>query len=92
MIRRIFWLALGLGLGVLVGAFVVRRVDQATRAVSPSRLAGGAGHAAGTMVARFREALEEGREAAAAHERDLRSIFEIPSIWDLLGEQLEDRG
>lgn len=86
--RRLFWLSLGVGVGFLVGAAVVRRVEEAKRAVAPDRLAGRAGHAAGTLVARFREALEEGRAVAAAKERELREAYDIPSVWDALEGRL----
>lgn len=77
---RVFSLALGLGAGLLVGAYVIRRLDEASKAVAPANLAGQAGRAAGGFVDRMRLAAEEGRVAAAAREAELRGQFDVPSV------------
>jgi hypothetical protein len=83
--RRVFSLALGLGAGLLIGAYVIRRLDEAQQAVAPTTLAGQAGRAAATLTERFKEAAAAGREAAAAREAELRARFEVPSVREALG-------
>jgi hypothetical protein len=85
-VKRAFSLALGLGAGLLIGAYVVRRLDEAQRAVAPSNLAGNAGRAAGSFAARVRAASEEARAAAAAREAELRATFDVPSVRSALGQ------
>lgn len=83
--KRVFTLALGLGAGLVVGAYVVRQLDQAQRAVAPTNLAGQAGRAAGGFAERLRAAAEEGRAAAAAREAELRAAYPVPSVRQALG-------
>ncbi|MFP4149659.1 MAG: hypothetical protein ACLFV0_09225 [Nitriliruptoraceae bacterium] len=78
--KRLFTLTLGLGAGVVVGVYLVRRLDQAQQAVQPSTLAGNAGRAAAGLGTRLQAALAEGRVAAAEREADLRSRFDVPSL------------
>lgn len=85
MFKRIFSLFFGLGLGVLVGAFVIKRVDDATKAVAPENLAANAGRVAGLAMERFRAAYDETRAAAAEREAELRQQFNVPTARDLLG-------
>jgi hypothetical protein len=85
-VKRVFTLALGLGAGLVIGAYVVRRVEQAKRAVAPANLAGQAGRAAGSFAERWREATAAGREAAAEREAELRARFEVPAISDALAD------
>ncbi len=82
---RVFSVALGLGAGLLIGAWVIRRLDEAQQAVAPTHLAGQAGRAAAGFSERFREAVEAGREAAAAREAELRGQYEVPSVREALG-------
>lgn len=84
--KRVFSLALGLGAGLLIGAYVVRRLDDAKRAVAPTTLADQAGRAAGTFVQRLRAATEEGREAARAREAELRDRYVVPGVREALGQ------
>jgi hypothetical protein len=85
MVKRIFSIFLGLGIGLLVGAFVVRRLDEATRAASPANLAGQAGRAAGGLAERARAAIEEGRAAMAEREAELRTEHHVAPLRDTLG-------
>ena len=87
MVKRIFTLFFGLGLGLLVGAFVVRRVDEATQAVAPNNVARNAGRAAGSFADRLKVAVDEGRRAANAREAELRATFDIPSVGQALGRE-----
>lgn len=85
MFKRIFFMFLGLGLGLLLGAFVVKRMDEASRAVAPGNLASQAGRAAGTLADRFRVAVDEGRAAMAAKEAELRAEYRVPTVRETLG-------
>jgi hypothetical protein len=78
--RRIFTLALGLGVGLYVGATVVRLIERTKQAVRPTAVAGRAGHAAGSFTTRVREAVVEGREAAVKREAELRARFDVPGL------------
>jgi hypothetical protein len=79
-VKRAFSLAVGLGAGLLLGAYLVRRVDAATQAASPSHLAGQAGRAAGSFSERLRVAAAEGRVAAQAREAELRARYDVPTM------------
>lgn len=81
--RSLFTLALGLGAGVFVGGYVIRRVDRATRAAHPVALADRAGRAAGGMSARLAHAAEAGRVAAADREAQLRRAYDLPPLTEL---------
>jgi hypothetical protein len=82
-VRGLFVLAIGLGAGVLVGGYVVRRVDRATRAAHPVALADRAGRAAGGVSARFAAAAAAGRVAAADTEAQLRLAYDVPPLHEL---------
>jgi hypothetical protein len=83
--KRIFFAMLGLGVGLLIGAFVVKRVDEASKAVAPTNLAHQAGRAAGGLADRFRAAVEQGRAAMADKEAELRGEYHVPSVRETLG-------
>jgi uncharacterized protein YqfA (UPF0365 family) len=85
-VKRAFSLALGLGAGLLIGAYVVRRLDAAKQAVAPTTIAGRAGSAAGSFSERLRAAAEEGRAAAVAHEAELRARYGVPHLRQALGD------
>lgn len=78
--RSLFTLTLGLGAGLLVGGYVVRRVDRAARAAHPVALADRAGRAAGTFGSRVQLAAEAGRAAAADREAQLRRDWDVPPL------------
>ena len=80
MLKRLFLLLFGLGLGLVVGAWFVRRMNAATDAMAPSNVAASAGRAASSFAERFRDAVAEGRVAAADREAELRSEFHVPTL------------
>ena len=84
MFKKAFFTALGLGTGLLVGAYVVRRMDEASRAVAPGNIAHQAGRAAGSLSERLRAAVEEGRVAAAEREAELRAQWHVPTVRETL--------
>ncbi len=87
MIKRIFTLFFGLGLGLLVGAVVVKRLDAATRAVAPGNLAHQAGRSVGGLSQGLRDAFETARTAAAAREAELRAEYNVPTARDIAGRR-----
>ena len=80
MFKRIFLLFFGLGLGLLVGAFVVKRIDEASQAVAPSNVARNAGRAAGGFMTRLQDAAAETRAVAAEREAELRAQYGVPTM------------
>ncbi len=84
MLKRIFLLFFGLGLGLFVGAMVMRRLDEAADAVAPGNLAQQAGRAAGSFAGRLREAWAETQVAAHEREAELRAEYNVPSARDLI--------
>lgn len=77
MFKRLFFAAVGLGAGVAVGVYVVRKVEETQRRLSPEALANRATASAGALGERVREALADGRAAAAAKEAELRAVYGV---------------
>ncbi|MEX0953075.1 MAG: hypothetical protein WDZ26_04520 [Nitriliruptoraceae bacterium] len=82
--KRLFTLALGLGAGACVGAWFVRRLEEAREAMTPSSLAGratrGVASVAGVVVRLVEQRLAQARAGAAEHERRMREEFDVPDI------------
>jgi hypothetical protein len=72
-VRRVFWLALGLGAGATAAVLVARRMRRATEAVAPATLAREARQAASDLVQLVRESVEAGRRAMAEKESEVRA-------------------
>ncbi len=73
MLRRLFWVAIGLGMGLGVSFWFVRFLRETAARYSPERLStdlAGAVRALGTDVA---AAVREGREEMRAREAELRA-------------------
>lgn len=85
MLKRGFFGLLGLGAGVALGIYTVRKLERAQQRLSPEGLAEAAGSRAGALGGRLTEALEVGRAAAAAKEAELRATY-------LGGQQRPDQG
>ena len=79
MIRRLFWMLLGLVLGV----WLLRKVDQVTEASRPGTVAERTGRRVGSGRARWSDAVAVGRDAARTRERELRDRYAVPSLLDL---------
>lgn len=77
MLKRLFFVLLGLGAGVTLGAWSVRKVDEAARRLSPDHLAQSATARAGSLGERLAAAIDEGRRAAAEREDELRRTYEV---------------
>lgn len=83
MIRRLFWALLGLGLGVVLGVRVVRRLDHVADSARPTTVAERAGRRVGGTRSRWQDAVAAGRSHARASERELRARYDVPTLGDL---------
>jgi hypothetical protein len=70
--RRLFWL----GVGVAIGALVVRKITKTAEAYSPRGLAGNARGSAIALLDSVRAFVDEAREASAEREIELRAGME----------------
>ncbi len=75
--RRLFFGVVGLGAGLALGVWAVRKVDQTTQRLRPDALAASAGARAGSLGERLRTAVDSGRAAAAAKEAELRTVYRV---------------
>ena len=76
----IFLTLFGLGIGLAIGAILMRRVDRAAAKVAPENLADQAAQYAATIADRFRAAVAEGSQAAAETEAELRARYGVPTV------------
>jgi hypothetical protein len=74
-VRRIFWLAVGLGAGVTVGIAVTRWARQKTEALTPANLGRQVGEVVGDMGRLVREAAADYRAGASAKEAEIRAAL-----------------
>jgi hypothetical protein len=72
-LRRIFWLAVGLGAGVAGAIMTMRFARRQARKVAPATLAREARGGIMDLAKLVSESLAEGREAMRDKERELRS-------------------
>jgi hypothetical protein len=72
VVRRLFWL----GIGVAVGVVVVRQIGKAAQAYSPSSLAGTARNSAAGLLDSVRDFVADVREGMAEREAEIASAFE----------------
>lgn len=79
MIRRLFWIVLGM----LLGVWALRRLDALTQASRPAAVAERTGRRVGGTQARWRDAVAAGRDAAREREHELRGRYGVPSLVDL---------
>jgi hypothetical protein len=75
--KRLFILTVGIGAGLAVGVWAVRKVEDTSRKLRPEALAASAADRAGSYGERLRNALAEGRAAAAAREAELRGVYGV---------------
>lgn len=85
MIRRLFWGVVGLGLGAVVGAQVMRSVSKAKSRYAPPALARGAMGKISLLKERLSDAIAEGAEEMARAEADIRIGLDLPPSGDLRG-------
>jgi len=70
--RRLFWV----GVGIAVGAIVVRQVGKAAKAYSPGGLAGSARESAVGLLDSVRDFVADVREGMAEREAEIQAAFE----------------
>lgn len=75
MLSRMVFAAIGVGAGVAVGVWALRKVERTTRELAPDALAARAGRGASGLAERVAAALEVGRRAADAKEAELRATY-----------------
>ncbi len=75
MFSRMFFAVVGLGAGVAVGVWTLRKLESASQRLAPDALAARAGRSASSLGERLNAAIEVGRQAAAAQEAQLRAEF-----------------
>lgn len=75
MFKRAFFAMLGLGAGVLIGTWAVRKADRTQAKLSPGGVSSAAAEKAQTLGARLSGAVLEGRKAADEREAELRAVY-----------------
>ena len=78
MLRRLFWVMVGLGLGAVVGMQLVRWAQQTKTRYAPPNLAREAAGKLGQLRARVRDALDAGAEEMGAREAEIRAEIGLP--------------
>lgn len=71
--RRLFWLAMGLGVGVTGAVMLSRWMRRQGERLSPANLGAQLGDTAGDLGALLRSSLEEGRREMRRAEAEIRS-------------------
>lgn len=77
MRKRMVLTMMGLGAGIALGGYAVRKVERARASLSPDALAAAAARRAGSVRDHLTKAIAAGRVAAAAREAELRSTYGI---------------
>jgi hypothetical protein len=70
-VKRLLWI----GVGIAVGAIVVRQVTKAARAYSPAGLTGSARNSAAGLVDSVRDFVADVREGMAIREAEIHAAF-----------------
>lgn len=76
MFKRLFWLAVGVGLGFGLSIWLARFFRQTAERYTPESVAGRIGDGLRDLGRDVREAVREGREAMAEREAQLRAELE----------------
>ena len=84
--KRLLWL----GIGIAVGALVVRQVTKTVQAHSPSGLAGSARESAVGLLDTVRDFVTDVREAMAEREADIRTAFDEGISLEELAERYDE--
>jgi hypothetical protein len=71
MFKRLFFAMVGLGAGVALGGYAVRKVERGRRLLTPQGVAG----VASSVRDRVATAIAAGRAAAAEREAELRATY-----------------
>ncbi|MFC8845509.1 MULTISPECIES: hypothetical protein [unclassified Micromonospora] len=76
--KRLFWL----GIGLAVGVVVVRKATRAAQAYTPAGIAGGLSQSAGGLVESLRSFVEDVRVGMAEREQEIREAFARGEAFD----------
>ncbi|MET0726671.1 MAG: hypothetical protein ABWZ76_00045 [Acidimicrobiales bacterium] len=79
MFRRLFWLVIGVGLGLGVSFWVMRFVRETAARYAPERVSADLAGAVKGLRSDLRAAVAEGRAAMRAREAEVRSDVERSS-------------
>ena len=77
MFKRLFFAMLGLGAGVALGIWAVRKIDETRAKMSPQGVADSAASTAASFKERMDVAVAEGRKAAQEKESELRGVYRV---------------
>ncbi|SDZ32699.1 hypothetical protein SAMN05444365_11062 [Micromonospora pattaloongensis] len=69
--KRLLWL----GMGLAVGALVVRKVTQKAHSYTPAGMAASLSESAGSLVESVRSFLDDVRDGMAEREREIQAAF-----------------
>lgn len=86
MLRRLFWFAVGLGLGVGLSVRLARVTRRTAERYTPEGIAGRVADGLSDLGRELRAAVEDGRRAMAEREAQLRSDLETPSVGSVAGD------
>ncbi|MEV4478085.1 hypothetical protein AB0K04_04175 [Micromonospora coxensis] len=76
--RRLFWL----GIGLAVGVVVVRKATRTAQAYTPAGIAGGLSQSAGSLVESLRGFVEDVRIGMAEREQEIHEAFARGEAFD----------
>ncbi|MFI0796085.1 hypothetical protein ACH4OY_25895 [Micromonospora rubida] len=76
--RRLFWL----GIGLAVGVVVVRKATRTAQAYTPAGIAGGLSQSAGGLVESLRSFVEDVRIGMAEREQEIHEAFARGEAFD----------
>ncbi|MGZ4139770.1 MAG: hypothetical protein ACXVQY_04340 [Actinomycetota bacterium] len=76
--RRLFWAMLGIGLGAVVGAMVVRWANRTKAKYAPPNIAREAGGRLAAFADRIRETVELGLDEMSQAEAEIRADLGLP--------------
>lgn len=76
--RRIFWAMLGIGLGAVVGAMIVRWANRTKAKYAPPNIAREAGGRLAAFADRIRETVELGLQEMDQAEAEIRADLGLP--------------
>ena len=79
MIRRLFWMLVGVSVGVWSTLRFQRRVRESAERYAPEQLARDAADRARSVRDDLRDAVSEGRRTMEASEAELRADFDLDS-------------
>ncbi|MEV6301726.1 hypothetical protein AB0M02_20110 [Actinoplanes sp. NPDC051861] len=87
--KRLLWL----GVGLAVGAIVVRKLNQKANELTPSGIATSLSESAGGLVESVRSFVEDVRDGMAEREQQIHQAFAAGELYeDKFAEYREDAG